>query len=209
MKENKKTIYVLLTDTGTFLARAIKWFTGAPYSHVSIVFDEKLDEIYSFGRKRPRNPLIAGFIKEDVYFGTYRYFRNTHCLLLKLDVTENEYHKIRDKIRAFENNKDLFSYNLIGLLGVLFSYPIALNNAYFCSQFVAEVFKESGVDLWGPLHSALVTPNDFLLHPRFEYVYEGKLYDYPLLDEEILSNTIVGHTLYDIKPIAFLKKILL
>lgn len=208
MEKNEKTIYVLLTDTGTLLARVIKWFTGAPYNHVSIVFDEQLNEIYSFGRKRPRNPLIAGFIRENVYNGTYRYFQNTKCLLLKLNVSVTEYLKIRNQIQMFENNQEKFSYNLLGLIGVLFSYPIAADNAYFCSQFVAEVLKESGLDLWG-LHSALVTPNDFFLHPRFEYVYEGKLYDYPLLDETTLSNTIREHNFNDINPIAFLKRILL
>ena len=89
-----KTVYVLLTDTGTLFTKTIKSFTKAPYNHVSIVFDENLDEIYSFGRKYPKNPFIAGFIKEDVYFGTYRHFYNTRCLLLKINVLKKEYARI-------------------------------------------------------------------------------------------------------------------
>lgn len=207
MENDRRVVYILLTDTGTLFTKMIKRFTNAPYNHVSIVFDEKLDEIYSFGRKRPKNPLIAGFIKEDVYYGTYRYYYNTRCLLLKMDVTEVEYISIRGKIRMFENNKEIFSYNLFGLIGVLFRYPIAKRNAYFCSQFVAEVLKESGLNLW-ELPSALVTPNDFLIHPRFECVYEGKLYDYPLLDETILSSTNVNRNFFHVKPLAVLKKLL-
>lgn len=61
-----KTIYVLLTDTGTLFTKIIRCFTNAPYNHVSIVLDEELNEIYSFGRKNLRNPFFGGFIREDV-----------------------------------------------------------------------------------------------------------------------------------------------
>ncbi|WP_342028656.1 hypothetical protein [Oceanobacillus limi] len=186
MDNEQKVVYVLLTDTGTVFTKLIQKFTNAPYNHASIVFDENLDEIYSFGRKSPRNPLLAGFIKEDVYFGTYRYFDNTRCLLLKMEVPLKEYLRIRNEIQGFRNQKDIYSYNLLGLVGVAVRRPIHQRNKYFCSQFVAEVFEKSGLNLW-ELPSALVTPNHFLMHPRFEIVYEGRLYDYPLLDQMMLS----------------------
>ncbi|MGM8216577.1 hypothetical protein ACLIA0_13495 [Bacillaceae bacterium W0354] len=184
--DRKKRIYVLLTDTGTLFTKMIKRFTNAPYNHASIVFDEELNEIYSFGRKHPRNPLNAGFIKEDVYIGTYRHYYNTRCKLLKIEVSPNVHIRIRDVIQNFNNNKDKYSYNLLGLIGVAINLPISQRDKYFCSQFVSEVFEKSGLYLWD-LPSALVTPNDFSVHPRFEMVYEGRLYDYPLLDKEFLS----------------------
>lgn len=186
-----RPVYVLLTDTGTLFTKVIKRFTNAPYNHVSIVFDSKLNEVYSFGRKYPRNPLIAGFIKEDVYFGTYRYFYNTRCLLLKIDVSSKEYIRIRNVIQSFNMNKDIYSYNLLGLIGVAVRHPVYQRNKYFCSQFVADVFEKSGLNLWDR-PSALITPNDFKDHPRFQVVYEGKLYDYPLLDQVMLSMPASG-----------------
>lgn len=184
--KNIKSVYVLLTDTGTLFTKMIKLFTDAPYNHVSIAFDEELDEIYSFGRKYPRNPLIAGFIKEDVYFGTYRYFNDTRCLLLKIEISCKQYECIRNVIHSFNNNRHVYSYNLLGLIGVAVGYPINPKNKFFCSQFVAEVFNKSDLDLWD-IPPALITPNDFLVHPNFEFVYEGSLYDYPLLDKDYLS----------------------
>lgn len=188
--QKRKTVYVLLTDTGTLLTKIIKWYTNAPYNHVSIAFDEKLDEVYSFGRKYPRTPLFAGFIREDVYFGTYRYFHNTRCVLSKIEVSSEEYIRIRNVIQDFKNNKELYSYHLMGLVGVAVRRPIQQRNKYFCSHFVAEVFERSGLNLWN-LPPALVTPNDFLMHPRFELVYEGRLYDYPLLDHVMLSTPVM------------------
>ena len=181
-----KSVYILLTDTGTLFTKMIKWYTNAPYNHVSIVFDRGLNEIYSFGRKYPRNPLIAGFIKENVYYGTYRYFSQTRCQLLKMTVSTEEYIRINNAVENFKNNQDVYSYNLLGLLGVVFRRPIHPKNKYFCSQFVAEVFRHSGMHIWN-MPTALVTPNDFLEHPRFEVVYEGLLYDYPLIDKNVLS----------------------
>ncbi|NRG48312.1 hypothetical protein HRF87_26880 [Bacillus sp. CRN 9] len=186
-----KTIYVLLTDTNTLFTKMIKCYTKAPYNHVSIVFDEKLNEIYSFGRKYPRNPLIAGFIREDVYFGTYRYFHNTKCLFLKIEVSTKEYNRIRNIIKTFNNNRNIYSYNLLGLLGVAIQHPINKRNKYFCSQFVAEIFEKCGLNLWD-ITPALITPNDFFMHPSFEIVYEGRLYDYPLLDDAMLSMRATG-----------------
>ena len=203
----KQPIYILLTDTGTWFTRLIKWFTNAPFNHVSIVFDEQLQEIYSFGRKRPRNPLFGGFVKENVYTGTYIHFQNTRCVLLKYDVTEEELNKIRTVIRSFERNKDYYSYNLLGLIGVLFQVPITKSNAYFCSQFVAEVFQKSGLDFW-KIPPALVTPNHFFTHLEFELVYAGRLYDYPLLDHSRLQRKSLLQQLLEKTPLTTFKNYL-
>ena len=183
--EATKSVYILLTDCGTLLTKTIKQYTAAPYNHVSLSLDIELNELYSFGRKVPRNPLYGGFVKEDVYCGTYRYFPNTKCVVFKLRVTDDQWARIKQVIRFFRETEHLYSYNLIGLFGIVVNHPVELRNAYFCTQFVAEVLKRSGVQLWDK-PSALVTPNDFLQHPAFQTIYEGKLYDYPLLQVEKL-----------------------
>ncbi|GAA0321215.1 hypothetical protein GCM10008967_09690 [Bacillus carboniphilus] len=205
INQELKTVYILLTDTDTVLSRIIKWFTNAPYNHVSIVLDEKLDEMYSFGRKYPRNPLIAGFIKEDVYFGTYRYLEDTRCLLTRMEVSSEEFARIQKVIQSFDQHKDKYSYNLLGLVGVAVQRPIDQKNKYFCSQFVAEVFEKSGLNLWD-LPPALVTPNDFLMHPRFDIVYEGSLYEYPLLNHELLTRHTIDMSYPFMYPFELLKK---
>jgi len=43
-------IYIVLTHTGTLLSNLIKLYTKNDYSHVSLAFDEDLNEMYSFGR---------------------------------------------------------------------------------------------------------------------------------------------------------------
>lgn len=180
MIKQTKSIYILLTQTGSLLNKTIKRYTDAPYNHVSIAFDISLREVYSFGRKHPRNPLYGGFVKEDVYYGTYRYFPKTTCMLFRLEVSTEEWRRIRRVVSNFQNKQQFYRYNFIGLFGIVVNYPVEFKNAYFCSQFVAEVLKRSGINLWNK-PSALVTPNDFLNQETFKLIYEGNLYDFPLL----------------------------
>ncbi|MFF2093862.1 hypothetical protein [Paenibacillus sp. NPDC058174] len=193
-KTSQRSIYVLLTDTGTAFTRLIKGFTKAPYNHASLAFDDELNEVFSFGRKEAHNPFVGGFVREDIYRGTFRHFPNTRCLLLRLPVTEQQHANSVACIRHFQRNQDAYRYHLIGLLGVLLQREIKSDSAYFCSQFVAEALKRSGVELWDR-PSGLVTPNDFKEHDQFEVVYEGMLYDYHLVDKEKLG-PVPPHPLY-------------
>lgn len=184
--DRTNSVYVLLTNTGTLFTRVIKSFTRAPYNHASLVMDETLEGIYSFGRKQATNPFNGGFIKEDVYNGTFRHFPETTCKLLRIAVTDQQKASLEKMICEFEKNKNIYRYNLIGLIGVLMNANLQPALSYFCSQFVAESLRSSGIQLWNR-PSTLVTPNDFLVHEQAETIYEGYLYDYPLLERQRLG----------------------
>jgi hypothetical protein len=163
----KREVYIMLTDTGTWLNRIVKRYTHAPYNHASIGLDENLDGLYSFGRKVPTNPFYGGFVKEDVVKGTFRYYPNTKCVIYRMIVEEKEYKKIKKVIRKFEKLQKKYTFNLIGLLAVAIHKPIKRRKAYFCSQFVAEVFKQAGMDLFEK-DSGLVKPDDFRKLPNVD-----------------------------------------
>lgn len=67
-----KHIYVVISQTASIVSRLIRWSTGDPYTHASISLDQNLDEMYSFGRIFPNNPLIGGFVKESPRYGTMK-----------------------------------------------------------------------------------------------------------------------------------------
>lgn len=172
------TVYILLSDTGTLFTKSIKKYTKAPYNHASLAFDRELNDMYSFGRKNPNNPLHGGFVKEDVLSGTYSKYPQTTCVIYGLQVTEREVRKMKRVLNIFIKNKQKFLYNILGVVGVSLDEPIEFSNSYFCSQFVAEVLQRSGIKLWEKL-PALVTPEDFRGNDRLKLIYEGKLLDYP------------------------------
>lgn len=170
----EKKVYLLLTDTGTLFTRTIKLYTRKPYNHASISFDEHLTEVYSFGRKCPKNPFIGGFVKENIHAGL---LKNASCAIYSLSINETDFNRMQTYIKKIEAEKENYRYNLLGLFAILFKMPFKRENAFFCSQFVASVLKQSeSIDLNVPL--SFVTPHDLQSVKNFELIYEGKLKDY-------------------------------
>jgi hypothetical protein len=179
----EKKIFILLTDTETILTRLIKSYTKKPYNHASIAFDAELMEVYSFGRKSAKNPFIGGFVREDI---DSVIFRQADCALYSLNITAAEFQKMYQYIQEIASEKEKYHYNFIGLFGVLFQKPIKRKNAFFCSQFVASVLKESKVIDFEDEELSLVKPSDLTHLANFELVFEGGLNDYQgIIDEEI------------------------
>lgn len=173
-----RTIYILLTNTGTVFTRLIGLCSQRPYNHCSIAFDINLNELYSFGRRKPRNPFIGGFVREYIRSGLYALRQGTLCSLYEFEVTAEQYELIQRNVREFEGEKDKYSYSLIGVMGVALKTPVNRKYSYFCSQFIATVLERSGVCLFDK-PAGLVAPEDFRQHPKARMVYEGVLAEYP------------------------------
>ncbi|MBE1553049.1 hypothetical protein [Sporosarcina limicola] len=169
-----RTIYIVLTDTGTLLSRAIGLYTREDLNHASIAFDEQLTEMYSFGRKQRHNPFVGGFVKEEAAEGI---FRDADCAIFSCEVSDEEYDKMRMKIRQIEQNKEQYRYNFIGLFGIAFKVKIQRKRAFFCSQFVATIVNESGVPMFA-IKPYLVQPHHFADVPCLIQIYEGDLQVY-------------------------------
>lgn len=170
----EKKVYILLTDTGSFLTRLIKLYTKKPYNHASISFDSELSEVYSFGRKTARNPFIGGFVRENLKSGL---FKQASCAIYSFTVSEEKIKKMKRYIEEIEKQKEYYRYNFLGLFGFLCNKPIKREKALFCSQFVASVLKECNtLDFKKPL--PLIAPSDLQELPELKLVYEGKLKGY-------------------------------
>ena len=170
---NKK-IYVVLTQTYSYVARTIKLVTSKEYSHVSISFDREFNNMYSFGRKIHWLPLPGGFIVEDINKGLFAKHESALIKVYEVDVTDKQYKNIKKVIEdIMVNNK---GYNLAGLF--LAYFKIKLNrNKYYCSEFVYEVLSDSSV---GILDSDVIRfqPEEIIDNECFHEVYEGKIKDY-------------------------------
>jgi len=185
---NEREIYILLTDTGTLFTKMIKLYTRKPYNHASIALDNELMRVYSFGRKKHRNPFIGGFVKEDVRKGL---FRHANCAIYRLKVTDGQYERMVSFIRNIEENKHRYRYNLIGLLSFIIHKQINRENAFFCSQFVATVLQECGIIKFEKKLS-FMTPYDLQQAANLCLVYQGRLADFV---KEGASNGFAMYTL--------------
>lgn len=170
----ERKVYLILTDTGTLFTKMIKLYTKKPYNHASLSFTSDCSEVYSFGRKKPRNPLIGGFVKESIFTGL---LRQADCAIYSCCISEEQYQKMLYFIRTIEEKKEEYRYNLLGLLAIPFNKTFKREHAYFCSQFVATVLVEGQV-IQLTKHTSHVTPHDLQQSPYFQLIYQGTVEEY-------------------------------
>lgn len=185
----EETIYILLSHSGSLFSRAINIYTKDPYTHVSIAFDKDLKELYSFGRLRPYNPLVAGFVKEDIINGTFARFPNTRCALYSLKIDGRKHEKLRVELERFKSESEKYGYNFLGLFTAMFNYPIKRKYNYFCSQFVSEILLNCGVHIVDK-SPGLTSPMDIKEYERLEFIYEGYLNAYNYENKEYLMQLL-------------------
>ncbi|MDE6432788.1 MAG: hypothetical protein K2L07_00995 [Lachnospiraceae bacterium] len=177
LQKDQRYIYVLLSRTHTVPARLIRLFTKAPYSHTSLALDLELKEMYSFARRHIHNPFDSGFVNEDIETGIFGRDKNVYCSVYAIPVTEEQYHIVREELQHFIEHRELYNYNYMGLVGILFGKNISKDYNYFCSQFVSHVLSRSGIELFKKEHG-LIQPYDFHLQLRKQRIYSGKLSEY-------------------------------
>ena len=191
-------VYILLTDTSSVLTKLIKMYTKKPYNHASLAFDERLEYTYSFGRLNPDNPFIGGFTHERLDLGV---FKSARCVLYSLDVTHNQYKKMREKVSKMEMDKEKYKYNFIGLFGTITKREFKRKNAYFCSEFVSKVLQDAGL-FPEDLPPFLVKPDDIAKYLDVRVEYQGSLCEYletigfVSLNSEVAGEGMVSTILY-------------
>lgn len=170
-----KKIYIVLTHTGTFLSRIIKSFTKDEFSHSSIALDADLEKMYSFGRLKPNNPFIGGFVHEFIHQGTFRKFYNTRAKVYSLAITEGQYEALKYNIQYIQKERENYEFNVIGLFAAGVNIKIGKEHAFYCAEFVKYVMEKAGIDTGLP---DIVKPEDFKNMKDLKVVYEGYLRDY-------------------------------
>jgi len=175
--EKKRSVYILISKTSTLPSAVIKMWTRQPYAHTSLALDIELNEMYSFARKKLRNPFDCGFITEDITKGVFGRDVNTTCRVARLWITENQYKKLMKTLDKFKRDRAFYKYNYIGIFGVVFGKAVEREYNYFCSQFVYHVLDKAGVDMFDK-KPGLVRPEDFRIWEELELIYEGKLNQY-------------------------------
>ena len=169
-----RSIYIVLTMTGTLVSRIVKFYTRKEYGHVSIALDKELEKMYSFGRLNPYNTFIGGFVHEYIHSGTFYRFRNTTSEVLRVRVTDEQYAKIEEIILNMEAEKEKYKFNIPGLFAVSINKKIQKENHLYCAEFVKYVLEEAGVVEGLP---EIIQPEHFYVLPH-KSIYKGLLRNY-------------------------------
>ena len=173
-----KTIYILLTRSGTLLSNLVYRFTGADYTHVSLAFDEDLSCLYSSTRKNGYTMFPAGPSREYLNRGVFRLRENVPCALYALEVEDETYARARRRAEHMMAHGRLYRFNVLGLMLCALHIRWRRRRHYFCSQFVSDVLEKSGA-MELPKDSTLMHPNDYTKLTQLKCVYKGALRGLP------------------------------
>ena len=143
-------VYIALSNTKTAASKIIARFTGDPYNHVSLAFDESLSTLVSYnggnGTQKPGlNPENPAALREK---------SGSALAVYRLPVSAAQKQRILERIAGI--NAQGSSYTLLGLLSKRSAKP----NIMFCSQFVYAMLDEAGLRLFAR-DSGTVKPMDF------------------------------------------------
>lgn len=165
----KRKIFVLLTQFPGFDSQALRWYTRCNYSHASIGLDEDMNTFYSF--------VMKGFIVEDIARYNKPGRKPFPCELYEMEVSEETYLAVKEKINGFVSNRSRLYYTRIGLILSLAHIPWKIKNGYICSYFVAEVLQRCTKTRLKK-HSTLCLPKDFSRSRDLKMVFKGDLLKY-------------------------------
>ncbi len=176
---NDRYIYVMLSKTPTWFGGAIRSVMGYTYNHTSIAFDQRLEHLYSFGRRVHKVPVVAGLVKEYPERFTLNAVTDVPVRIYKIPVTKEQYDLGLRKIKEIKDDKEEYLYNLYSVL----LYPIFKGfptyKAFTCTEFVVALLHHMNVTLSEERAAHTATPDGMMdLLRDYEVIYEGNLLEY-------------------------------
>ena len=171
-----KNIYIILSQSSTGVARILKFVTRDKYNHSSICLKDDFENFYSFGRKYTNFMIPGGFIVENAFEHVFGKFSKIPCLILKKEVTDEQYLKLQEIIHEFSENKANYSYAILSLFLADTAFSVTSENKYFCSQFVAKVLND--INIATPKSPEHMHPIDFTKIDNVTTLYEGDLKEF-------------------------------
>lgn len=176
---NERYIYVMLSQTPTGFGKTIRKVMGYTYNHTSIAFDKELVQLYSFGRKVHKVPVVAGLVREYPERFSLNVTSDVPVRIYRIPVTQEQYDIGLSRIQEILDDEDEYLYNLYSVL----LYPVfrgfSTFKAYHCTEFVAHLLQRMKVELHEDKPACGITPEGMkVLLQDYEICYEGNLLEY-------------------------------
>jgi len=168
-------IYLVFSSTTTKVEELIKTVTGHRYNHASISLNKQLSPLYSFSRYHYCAPLYAGFTEESPLR-----FVDASVKVYRFPVSNEQYSKVKRKIRQMKNTKDLYIYNIVSAATFPVRKRVRIRQSNICIDFAVEILKLADIpgvtedyysfeQLEEKLADNLWYDGDFILSPKADW----------------------------------------
>jgi len=162
-------MYIIISNTGSAASEIISVYTRKQFNHASLAFDSDLKTTVSYNGGEKVYP--PGLNQEMIEFFNKK--PEASIIVYKLPCTREQKEIILEKIR--EINQTGSAYNMLGLI-IKYSHK---PNIMFCSQFVYQMLKLSGLDYFDA-NDRMVQPTDLVeldYYRKLQFAYEIALND--------------------------------
>lgn len=186
-----KSVYVVVTQSGTGVSKILKFITKDKYNHASICLSPSFEEFYSFGRRKINNPFTGGFVVENAFTHVFGKFSKIPCMIIEKQISDEQYEKLQSNIKEVIKNRDAYTYAYLGLFLADTKLSVLDDHKFFCSQFVAKMLNDIGVST--PKVPEHIHPIDFKDLKDSKIIYEGELKYFCKEGKYKLENKIYGN----------------
>ncbi len=170
-----KNLYIIISQTHTGVAGAIRKLGKTKYNHAAIALDKDLSRMYAFARLKHKSILLGQLVRENMYrysLGKYDYVGGK---IFELPVTDEQYKEIEDVISKMYKEGD-YLYNLFSVLLTPVMGGFSTYKSFSCVEFVMYLLKELGYELEKPLYA--YRPDDLQKVLEDKLFFEGNLLEY-------------------------------
>lgn len=105
-----------------------------------------------------------------MYFGK---FENVQCMILKKEVTDEQFEIIKNTIDHFIENPKQYKYDYANLFLAKTKITASHENRFFCSEFVAYLLQTAGLEIPNVIEK--IRPTEFEKLKGAEVIYKGEL----------------------------------
>lgn len=137
----KRELYLMLSQTATGIGKAIRMITQYEYNHVSLSLDPEFRQWVSFARYTQEVPLAGGFVSE-----TPERFcaagEPVKVKIFRLEISETRYRKLKSLFAQAGNPDCGLIYNTISPIATLFGMQFPIPGAYSCLEFANAVLEK-------------------------------------------------------------------
>ena len=140
--EKTRSLYLMLSRTGTYTGKVIRLFTHYEYNHVSLSLDPELRQWVSFARYAQGVPLAGGFVTES----PERYLCSggpVQVKIFRIDIPRSRYRKLRMLFAMADQRDSGLIYNTFGAIVTPTGCRWYVPGAYTCLEFANAVLRES------------------------------------------------------------------
>lgn len=168
-----KNVYIILSQSGTLISKALKFFSHDEFNHSSICIDDSFKKFYSFGRLKINNPLCGGFLIENAFTHVFGKFKKIPCMILELVISDEQFTIIENTINGFIEKPSKYKYDFANVILAKTPFSVKNKNEYFCSEFVGYVLEQANIKL--PNVLTKIRPIEFTQIEDVKIIYKGEL----------------------------------